>query len=727
MVRFLILRLAVLFIVLFAFLGALTGCSSSTETTNFPTPADITVTPASSISIDIGAIQTFTASAHDASNPPRVLVVPIAFQSSNTAVVTIASNGLACAGTWDSLTSPQICTPGSAGVAQITAISQGVTSPPTIVYVHQHVDNVTLEPITQPAPSCVSKGNTLDYQGRAFSHGTDITTSVGLFTWQTLNGLVATVSNSDVSLPQNQAVVTAGTPGTTQIFATVAGVNSVPMQFLTCPVESISLELKNSGSTSFTVTQGTTEEIIPTVVDSMGVTITSVPLTVCSSRPTAAIVGSTNCATNDTDLLSVTTPAAGGASITASCTPPVCNIGLDPSKGPVATGAIYPTSAISAVVTPTSGSTPTGTVYVSSTACPITPTCSATGFVPITFSTYTVGLPVGLPANPNSMLFGPQGTNFFLGTDLGLQGTRGLTKVDVSGTTPTVSVFGNNTGKVLAISPTGAKVILSDTVQTPNQVFIFDTSINSSVSFQIDGATAAAFSPDGLKAFIIAGTKLYVYSLVSALQTLDLGFTGNSVAFLSEGAFAYIAGPSTVAVRRTCDNAPAGADVTTTGTPTLIESLPDGSQMVALNPPNIDLIAVDTGAGPTGCTPTVGNTVISFNLGQGSFTAKQMFLSPDGSKAYIIAPGLPSVPVFNISNKLSTSIPLAGNVTVLAGALTGDGRLLFVTTSDGSVHALDTLTSSDVQQITFPPTSFLCVGSDGTPLSCPPDLIVVKP
>src|SRR5207302_7517981 len=50
-------------------------------------------------------------------------------------------------------------------------------------------------------------------------------------------------------------------------------------------------------------------------------------------------------------------------------------------------------------------------------------------------------------------------------------------------------------------------------------------------TFQISGATAAAFSPDNLKAYILAGNKLYVYSKLDPLQTIDLGGAGNDVAF----------------------------------------------------------------------------------------------------------------------------------------------------------------------------------------------------
>src|SRR5882724_745127 len=126
-------------------LAALTGCSSTSPTTNanFPAPAKIVLSPATAVSLDVGGTtQTFTANPQN--NKGTTVTTPVSFLSSNTSVLTIASNGLGCAGTWDSLTTPQICTPGPVGVAEVTATSHGISSPPTTVYVHQHIDNISI-------------------------------------------------------------------------------------------------------------------------------------------------------------------------------------------------------------------------------------------------------------------------------------------------------------------------------------------------------------------------------------------------------------------------------------------------------------------------------------------------------------------------------------------------------------------------------------------------------
>src|SRR5580692_12287931 len=135
--------------------GSLPGCSggSPVHTTTFAVPASLTLSPSPYLSLEIGTYQALTATALSATR--TTITQPISYQSSNTAVLTVASNGLACAGSWDSLSSPQICTPGGVGVAVVTATAQGVSSPSTTVYVHQHIDKVAVSlllPPNQPPP-----------------------------------------------------------------------------------------------------------------------------------------------------------------------------------------------------------------------------------------------------------------------------------------------------------------------------------------------------------------------------------------------------------------------------------------------------------------------------------------------------------------------------------------------------------------------------------------------
>ena len=309
-----VVRLALISIVL-GLLAALASCSTSSPTTNaaFPVPANIALAPANSISLDVGsATQVFTASPKD--NKNTAITTPVAFLSSNTAVLTIANNGLACAGTWDSVTAPQICTPGPVGVAQVTATSQGVSSPPTTVYVHQHIDKIVINAVpgqTPPNGNCFSKGQVFNYQATATSGPLDITATVGPFAWQSVNPAVATLDVPTNSTPVpglvvGQVQVVANVPGLTSLFVGNSNVTSLPLDFVTCPVQSIALEVSGGGSNDINVTSGTAKTLTATVLDTQGNTITGVPLTWSSSNPVTVGVSASG---------GVSTPKAGGGSV----------------------------------------------------------------------------------------------------------------------------------------------------------------------------------------------------------------------------------------------------------------------------------------------------------------------------------------------------------------------------------------------------------------------------
>lgn len=705
------------------------GCSGSkaVNTTPFAVPTSITLVPQNSVSMELGTNQTFVATPQGANNTP--IAEPVFYQSSNSAVVTVAVNGLVCAGIWDSLSVPQNCNPGPVGFADITAAAQGVSSPPTRVYVHQHIDGIAITPVPPgPVNSCLSVNQTAAYQATAYSRGIDVTSTAGQFAWLTFTAGVATVSTTANGLSNmvngqslNQVLLTARVPGLTPLLAAVGNTNSAPFSFTTCPVQSIQLEVTASSATSETIT--------PTVVDSLGTTIIGVPLTWSSSEPASVGVSSTGLASAVT--------GGGGATIVASCTPPTCNIGLPAS--------IFPENVVTMVAQ--SSASPTATVFVSSRGCGTVDDCVST-IVPVTTPANTLGTPIVLPATPNSLVFDRAGAKAYVGTNSTLLGSKGLAVVPASG--GTANEFAGVAGKILAISPDGTKVIVSDTTDSPNQVFVLDTATNAVNPFRITGATAADFSPDSLKAFILAGSTLYVYSKLGALQSQTLTAPANDVTFLSEGAFAYLAGgdPSGVTVRRTCDTSLADR-VTISPVPTFLKTLPGQTSLlngdpgpptdplpfhiIGLAPPVIELISAHppTRTFWTGCDPPIVNNdppAVSFDLGLGTFVASQLIISQDGSTAYVVTPNFKSILVFNIGAHTSSAIPLAGNGIPLQASLTPDGTQLYVGSSDGTLHILQTNTGTDVLQISFP--LGLCQNSAGQPfpgLTCNPDFVAVKP
>src|SRR5438094_843242 len=101
---------ATLLVCVLAGCGFLISCSSgsTTRVTNNEVPASVSLAPAN-VSLEPGKTAGLTPSATNSVGTS--LIETYTFQSSNPSVITVAANGNACAGTWDSLTVPVICTP----------------------------------------------------------------------------------------------------------------------------------------------------------------------------------------------------------------------------------------------------------------------------------------------------------------------------------------------------------------------------------------------------------------------------------------------------------------------------------------------------------------------------------------------------------------------------------------------------------------------------------------
>jgi hypothetical protein len=749
---------------LLLFLLGCGGSGVSTAPTPVVTPGIVTLTPATAVSMEIGNTVSFTSVAQDSTGTALSPSPLISFTSSNPSVVEMASSGLACAGKWDSTVNPQICTPGPVGTAVINAVSAGVSSAPTTVHVHQHIESVAISPVvTQtPMPSCLSKGLTQDYQVAAFNQGVDITSTVGPFSWSILNTTVATVATTATGLVTGNVRITAATPGMTSLFASVAGVTSPTVQFITCPVVSISLAIQDTNQTSFIESTGT-KTIAATVFDSSNTQIT--PNLTWSTSDAAAFTAT-----------GTTTGSAGGvktgsASIIATCQPPTCNIGFPTPK------VIYPQNVITGTATGTTGTATAANIWIASTQCGLidsttqlvvnTDDCVST-VAPIDATTNTLGVGVDLPALPDSIQFSRQGTSLYLGTDSGRLGAVGLSVVTPAANTqtaPTLARVSAAPGKVLAISPDGASVIVSDTVDTPNQVFVVNGTAVAA-TLPITNATAASFSPNSSKAFIVAGTNLYVYSATEALKKITLSAPANDVTFLADGAFAYLAGGSSsnqLTVFKTCDNRPAVDDSngsenisSLSSVPLFVKASPDNTKIYAFNRSGIDFINVTTTGKPTPSFPTTATatgcdapsgihpgglpTVInqhppldgSFNFGVGTLTPTQLILHSSGSRAYILASNNSNIVVFNFDTQSTSTIQLAGNSVPIQASLSTDGKTLYVigrdlTTKVNSVHVVDTTINADTNQIVI--AEGLCHGRFGNTqtFTCQPDLVAVRP
>ena len=182
----------------------------------------------------------------------------------------------------------------------------------------------------------------------------------------------------------------------------------------------------------------------------------------------------------------------------------------------------------------------------------------------------------------------------------------------------------------------------------------------------------------------------------------------------------------------------------TSAVPSFIQTLPGPGQLVggdtadtfhllAVTSPNVDIISADPPIVPPfvweGCSPALKPDLPhSFSLGVGSFTAKQLILSQDGSTAYILTSSPGSILVVNIAAQTASARTLNGNATPLSASLAANGSVLYVGADDGTVHVIDTVVGGDIQQISFPQT--LCRNSIGLQfggVTCNPDLVAVRP
>jgi hypothetical protein len=292
----------------------------------------------------------------------------------------MSPTGVACAGHWDATFTA--CTAGATGPATVTASALGATSVPTYVFVHPPIDNIAVVGVVQNGvpvqEPCLSQSQSMTVEAHAYSQGSDITASVGPFTWSANNAPVVTITplnNSAFNFPTNQATATANAPGITFIYASVNGASSSSFQqpqltnsqgtaspvldfFATCNIQNIALELgaAGSGQTTFAASKGSgsgSETVVATVTDIMGysslprtdggLVLSKIPLTWTSSQP-GSIVPSAGC--TQSCALSLSNP--GSATITASCSPPTCNAGFPTIPNAFLTDGVLDTTKVDA-------------------------------------------------------------------------------------------------------------------------------------------------------------------------------------------------------------------------------------------------------------------------------------------------------------------------------------------------------------------------------------------
>jgi len=295
--------------------------------------------------------------------------------------------------------------------------------------------------------------------------------------------------------------------------------------------------------------------------------------------------------------------------------------------------------------------------------------------------------------------------------------------------------FGTVTGTILATSANGSIPLFADTLHSPNQAYVIPAT-GGAVALNIAAPTTAAFSPDGLKTYILGsgGASLYLYSPLQALQgPISLSGTGSAVAFSTNGAFALVAertggaGPNLTAFANCANSAMApiapAATIALPADPILMKVLPnahmdgrdsfgnlipDGVHILVLDATGFDIITahIAGSACPQALTFVSGDPnrpVQRIELGQGTLQPLNFFASGDASQLYVVSSNSSTILVYNFISGGVVGIELLGNTLPLNADIAPDTETIVIAGSDGMVHEVSTLLGGgDLVQISFP-------------------------
>jgi hypothetical protein len=666
------------------------------------------------------------------------------------------TTGRLCGGTWNRNTGGGIpdytvCNPPTqSGTAYISASADGVTSNPIPIFVHPVVTSIVLggpssncstDPTTACCPlttvgsptaapylanSCLSQGTTAQLVARIYAgsgtNQTNITCQAGHLQYSAQGALSSTAISPVVSIDSN-GVATANQPGSVLISANISDAASSAGFFSTCPPASITLSSPGATTNPIVVNQNTTLPLVATVLDTNTPphTITGLSLEYESTAPTTIPPGPG----------SVTPALAGSASISAICQPPACNqsaynqIGLFGNGKPVFSNSINITS-------PGTNST---VLYMASTQSRY---ISSRDFTQNQLSASLL-----LPFTPNSMVISNDGSTLYLGSASGLMvvnavNTLSISRVDIA-----------SPGSVLAISPDGTEIILSDPVK---QITTIENTAGATVSSYGGVGTRAQFTPDSQTVYIAASNQTLIYSAFSGWTSYS-STPVTDVAITVPSIGAYFAGPMTTARSACAYSTLVGPDIesntffpiaeTSAAITDRIAATNDGLHILGatVNPaPAIDDLHVQIPNGngngsSTGVScPLTGTLSFSDTFPPpillSSITASainKVLAASDSSIAFVTYTGtggvVPAYAPASTGAGTLTYIKLSGTaVAPVSGAISADNKTFYTgTTGDNQVHIINRSTLTDT----------------GTPLSpnltnpagatVPVDLLVQKP
>jgi sugar lactone lactonase YvrE len=280
-------------------------------------------------------------------------------------------------------------------------------------------------------------------------------------------------------------------------------------------------------------------------------------------------------------------------------------------------------------------------------------------------------------------------------------------------------------GTILAISPDGQFLLISDNVN--NLVQYFSVTGGVIVHTQPNAtATSSTYTPDS--AFNAWVSTLPTPELAVGLPTGFLAgfptspYTPNFMDIMAQGGLIYVTSSTPqnqgIYTYFTCNQIQ--NQVLSAASPTLIKAIPNGTGAVAIDPPSIDVISTQPLVAGCPNPPPPQSAINTYDLGVGSFTPAQLLVSTDSSTAWVLSASLGSVVRFDLADTTPSTIGIAGGATPNNGGLSLDGTQLWVGTSDNTMHRIDTVFSVDSAQVAVNLT-------DANGNVTPPNLVCVLP
>ncbi len=291
-----------------ATVDGVSGTATLTVTESPPVVDRVTVSP-SSVSIEEGGTQRFSATAYDSDNT-KISGKTFTWTSSSASVATINSSGLAT-GVDAGSTTIRATVDGKSGTATLTVTE----SPPVVARVAVSPSSVSIE-----------EGGTQRFSATAYD--SDNTMISGkTFTWTSSSASVATINSSGLA--------TGVDAGSTTIRATVDGVSGTATLTVTEPPPVVARVTLSPSSVS--IEEGGTQQFSATAFDSDNTMISGKTFAWSSSRTSVATINASGLATGvdagSTTIRATVDGVSGTATLTVTEPPPVVDrVAVSPSS-----------------------------------------------------------------------------------------------------------------------------------------------------------------------------------------------------------------------------------------------------------------------------------------------------------------------------------------------------------------------------------------------------------